>query len=301
MKKKRRRRRKFSRPFASDSFIYYHFGPENFSMAESGSNCPTKLVDTLAIGPRGFRISPPSTAEALIHKLIEETDHLISSATVIDDDGHYFAFVKLDANIQNTCFLYAYDADADTIKKLYEWDNVSFLGLSIPENKTGNDMLINIEKEPKTADDVIRFVALKGGNTLDFDYFNYLQHRNIFETSSCVCEYDLSGGDSLYISGADFLTPKNINIVKADGTRLHLYNSAPSENSENQDYQIGIRTLDGDMKFSSVYINTMAQGLGSHCIKDEASVTEKDAEQWFLLLSCRPIKNKDCSHRKRRL
>ena len=49
-------------------------------------------------------------------------------------EGRYFAFIKLNVNWQDPCYLYEYDAGSDKLKELTVWQDVDLVGLHLIEN-----------------------------------------------------------------------------------------------------------------------------------------------------------------------
>ena len=69
----------------------------------------------------------------IIQIAAEKISHDISAFTILIDKDTYFAFVRLNVNLQDPCVLYQYDSETKELQELCQWDNVELQGLAMPD------------------------------------------------------------------------------------------------------------------------------------------------------------------------
>lgn len=91
------------------------------------------LNDTRLTDSAGDSYDVDEIMYTLLECIAENAEHDIFGVTVIIDDGSYFVFEKHNVNLYTPCVLYKYDKDTDELKKLYQWENVNLIGISLKE------------------------------------------------------------------------------------------------------------------------------------------------------------------------
>lgn len=74
-----------------------------------------------------------SAMKEIIQIAAEKISHDISAFTILIDKDTYFAFVRLNVNLQDPCVLYQYDSETKELQELCQWDNVELQGLAMPD------------------------------------------------------------------------------------------------------------------------------------------------------------------------
>lgn len=73
--------------------------------------------------------------DALLSSIVQTAaasiPHQIYEFSIIELQGYYFAFIKLNVNWSDPCYLYQYDCDTNTMQTLAQWDDADLIGLAL--------------------------------------------------------------------------------------------------------------------------------------------------------------------------
>ena len=122
---------KTTEPFADENIeIFSLDAAKSFSFAINNGIGEFSHAGNTITDSAGNKVND-SIMDKIVDAVYKQSDHMIFSFDIIRYEDRYFAFVKLNTNWQSPCYLYEYDIDSNILKKLYKWDNVDFISLSV--------------------------------------------------------------------------------------------------------------------------------------------------------------------------
>ncbi|MCD8146511.1 MAG: hypothetical protein LUD84_04430 [Clostridiales bacterium] len=118
--------------FTADDANYYTADTGCFSSYIDDDNVVRNILETVSLTDgEGNAVGEDDTLTTLMQAVADTVTHEIWTCTLIEDNGQYFAFVKLNVNLQSPCDLYAYDEQTQTLTLLGEWNGVDLIGIAV--------------------------------------------------------------------------------------------------------------------------------------------------------------------------
>ena len=119
--------------FNSDEFIRYSVDCTKIDSEIKYNKIYNKVNDARIYDKDGHAADDP-VMNGLLLKAVEKIHHPIFYFDIYELEGRYFAFIELNVNWQDPCYLYEYDAAGDKLKELTVWQDVDLVGLHLIEN-----------------------------------------------------------------------------------------------------------------------------------------------------------------------
>ena len=119
--------------FNSDGFSKYTVDCTKIE-SEIKYNRIYNKVNDAKIYDKDGNVADDPVMNGLLLKAVEKIHHPIFYFDIYELEGRYFAFIELNVNWQDPCYLYEYDADTDKLKEWIVWQDVDLVGLHLIEN-----------------------------------------------------------------------------------------------------------------------------------------------------------------------
>lgn len=88
------------------------------------------LTGTKGSDKQGNSITPDETTVEIMEIAANTIAHDMYEFSVWCSEGKYYAFVKLNVNLQDPCVLYFYDTAKKELTELYSWESRDLVGIS---------------------------------------------------------------------------------------------------------------------------------------------------------------------------
>lgn len=121
--------------FESDDIDVYTALASDFSSDVVDGKVVNSLEGKILTDEEGAETEADETMSAIMQAAADNIDHAIWSLQIINDGNRYFAFIKLNVNWSDPCYLYEYDAFTGEFNCLCRFDNVDLMGLSVGQSQ----------------------------------------------------------------------------------------------------------------------------------------------------------------------
>ena len=120
-------------PFAPEPMTVYAVpGPSEVSVQQIRQNADKKAsLTTLGMEDEDGNTVPLTEDFTAILKRLDEIDHWVMTAKIMEVQGRLFVYTELNVNLWTPCTLYQYDPDSGQLTELYTWDNQEPVGLRL--------------------------------------------------------------------------------------------------------------------------------------------------------------------------
>ena len=120
-------------PFEPDSMtVYFVPDPSDIYVRKTNEETDAKAsFTTLGLEDENGNTLPLTEDFTAILKQLDEINHWIMTAKIMDVQGRLFVYTELNVNLWDPCVLYQYDPDSGQLKELYTWNDQEPVGLRL--------------------------------------------------------------------------------------------------------------------------------------------------------------------------
>ena len=119
--------------FSSDEFNKYSVDCTRFTHEIKNNEIYIGAEKSKVYDEDGNEVDKP-IINKLILKAINDIHHDIYYFDIYELDERYFAFIKLNVNMSDPCYLYEYDVVNDKLIELIVWQDVDLVGLNLSQD-----------------------------------------------------------------------------------------------------------------------------------------------------------------------
>ena len=127
------RRIRETAPFEPDPMtVYFVPDPSDIYVRKTNEETDAKAsFTTLGLEDEHGNSVPLTGDFTAILTQLDEIDHWIMTAKIMEVQGRLFVYTELNVNLWDPCVLYQYDPDSGQLKELYTWNDQEPIGLRL--------------------------------------------------------------------------------------------------------------------------------------------------------------------------